>query len=207
MTFMKRIAGTAALGAAMLFGLFAPPAQASYIVNLTQVGSNVVATGSGTIDLTDLISNTHLNLLSYIAPGSGTIVTGPASGTYIVDDYTGFIGPASFGAVGTLDASSGSGDMVGIDSTGDLLAVPSGYVSGSALSDTSTYLGQTFATLGATPGTYVWTWGSGANADSFTLNIGGTAAVPEPSSLALLMLPLGLLMLLAARPRRAMRGA
>ncbi len=66
---------------------------------------------------------------------------------------------------------------------------------------TATWNNQTFASFGATPGTYVWTWGSGANAGSFTLNIGGTAAVPEPSSLALLVLPLGLLMLLAARPR------
>jgi hypothetical protein len=36
-----------------------------------------------------------------------------------------------------------------------------------------------------TPGTYVWTWGSGADADSFTLII-STAAAPEPGSLALL---------------------
>jgi hypothetical protein len=65
------------------------------------------------------------------------------------------------------------------------LIVPIGYVSGSALSDTSTYDNATFNSLGVTPGTYVWTWGSGANADSFTLNI-GAAVVPEPSSLLLL---------------------
>jgi hypothetical protein len=75
---------------------------------------------------------------------------------------------------------SGDGDIVGINHTS--LLVPTGYVSGSALSDTNTFDGATFATLDVTPGTYVWTWGSGADADSFTLNIG---TVPEPASLAI----------------------
>jgi hypothetical protein len=39
----------------------------------------------------------------------------------------------------------------------------------------STYDNVTFATIGVTPGTYEWTWGSGAHADSFTLD-----AVPAP---------------------------
>jgi hypothetical protein len=66
--------------------------------------------------------------------------------------------------------------MVGIVATsssqfnGVLLFVPRGYVSGNPLSDSATYSGQTFATLGVTPGTYVWTWGSGAN-QNFTLKI------------------------------------
>ena len=58
------------------------------------------------------------------------------------------------------------------------------YVSGSALSDTSTYANQTFASLAATPGTYEWTWGTGTN-QNFTLQIGPVAAAPEPASLAL----------------------
>src|SRR3954454_8239091 len=51
--FMKRIMGAAALGAALMLGsgLLASPAQAGYIVTLKQVGGNVVATGSGRIDL------------------------------------------------------------------------------------------------------------------------------------------------------------
>ena len=43
------------------------------------------------------------------------------------------------------------------------LVVPRGYLSDSALSDTATYTGQTFSSLGATPGKYKWTWGKGAN--------------------------------------------
>ncbi|MGH8324532.1 MAG: PEP-CTERM sorting domain-containing protein [Steroidobacteraceae bacterium] len=99
--------------------------------------------------------------------------------------YRGYTGPASFGSGFFALASSGSGDIVGIGAFGVDLVVPSGYVSDSALSDTSTYDGATFASLGLTPGTYTWTWGSGPADGSFTIDV-GTTAVPEPGSLALL---------------------
>ena len=50
----NRMVGASVIGAAMLIGLSAPPAQAGYVVDLTQVGGDVVATGSGPIDLTGL---------------------------------------------------------------------------------------------------------------------------------------------------------
>ncbi len=63
-------------------------------------------------------------------------------------------------------------------------------------------VGATFSSLGLTPGTYIWTWGSGADADSFTMNI-GVSSVPEPASL--MMLGTGSLAILgfARRRRRA----
>jgi hypothetical protein len=54
------IKGTASLGAAMLIGLSALSAQAGYVVDLTQVGSNVVASGSGAVDLSGLTFSTCL---------------------------------------------------------------------------------------------------------------------------------------------------
>jgi hypothetical protein len=94
-----------------------------------------------------------------------------------IEDYTGFSGPMSFGSGGGKNADSGSADLVGIFAPQtDELVLPDGYVSGSALSDNAAYDSQTFNSLGVTPGTYEWTWGSGAHADSFTLD----AVVPAP---------------------------
>jgi hypothetical protein len=83
-------------------------------------------------------------------------------------------GPTSFGSGGATPASSGSGDMVGIFPIHLIferaLIVPRGYVSGTALSGRAIYSGKTLASLGVTPGTYVWRWGSGAS-QNFTLKI------------------------------------
>jgi hypothetical protein len=178
---------TLLLGAAVLIG-YGPMAQAAYTVTLDQVGSDVVATGSGTIDLAGLIFQATGDDGAHVAPDISDIATGPATVTD-VDFYFGVTGPAAFGSGGFTFANSGSGDIVGILPSTGHLEVPLGYVSGSALSDTSTYTNATFASLGATPGTYTWTWAPtntpGALDDSFTLEI-GVAAVPEPASLALL---------------------
>jgi hypothetical protein len=66
-----------------------------------------------------------------------------------------------------------------------LLVVPGGYISGTPLAGTATFSGTTLVAMGATPGTYVWTWGSGNTADSLTLLIGASAEVPEPGTLFL----------------------
>jgi hypothetical protein len=176
----------------MLFSLSAPPAQARYTVTLEEQGNNVVATGIGSLDLTDLGGDGTGATSAGIVPAlpNGSINTGPASSTAAVF-YTGYTGPLSFGSGGPSTASSDDGDLVGINalSSNPLAPVASDlvvlqdYVSGNPLSDTSTYDNATFASLGVTPGTYVWTWGAGADADSFTLNITATAA-PEPSGLS-----------------------
>jgi hypothetical protein len=53
------------------------------------------------------------------------------------------------------------------------LVVPLNYVSGAALSDSMIFNNATFASLGVTPGTYVWTWRTGLPNQNFTLIIGG----------------------------------
>lgn len=202
MAFVKRTtAGAAALGMAILIGcgLSAPPARAAYTVALAQQGSDVVANGSGTLDLTGLrFAGSAGVSSSAMTPLIGYIVTGSTvSATSL---YSGVSGPTGFGSGFLTDASSGTGDLVGIIGSAQELQVPAGFDSGSPVSDTATYANQTFSSLGATPGSYTWTWGSGTD-DSFTVDI-GPAAVPEPNSFALLALPL----LVAARYRRPMRN-
>jgi hypothetical protein len=129
MRFLKQVGGAAALGVAMLVGsgLSAPPTQAGYIETLEQVGSNVVATGSGTLDLTDLsfvVDATGLSAL--ILPSRGEIHTGPAVSVPLGNGslYGVVSGPTSFGSGSSRLADSGSGDIVGIEGSFDNLLVP-----------------------------------------------------------------------------------
>jgi len=171
-------------------------AKATYIATIDQVGLNVVVTGSGSIDFTDLtmLSPAVHSAGGIIQPSIGNIHIGSSAGADY-DGYYGISGPTSFGTGLGGDPNSGSpGGFAGIQNTGGPfpspgVIVPLGYVSGTLLSNTMTFDNQTLASIGLTPGTYVWTWGSGPDADSFTLQIGPTTttAVPEPGSLALLL--------------------
>jgi hypothetical protein len=176
--------GVLAVGASVAV---APKAQAAFIATIEQVGANVVVTGSGTFDLAGLTLASGAESSAGIFAPEGVFVIG-SSNPESTDLYTGFSGPASFGSGAANSPSDGSGDKAGLLGSLDALLVPNGYVSGSALSDISTYDNATFASLGVTPGTYTWTWGTGGDADSFTLNIGAPdpTPTPEPASLALL---------------------
>jgi hypothetical protein len=111
-----------------------------------QDGSNVVATGSGVIDLTGLTFSQTVPSATGVIPELGEAAAG---GT--VDIYTGFTGPSNFGTGPGAIATSGSGDEVGIYADLGELGVPTGYVSNTFLSDTMTFDNATFASLGLTP--------------------------------------------------------
>jgi len=161
------------------------PAQA-YMVTLEQVGSNVVATGSGPINLTGLtFLRPNLNTGAGIWANMGLIATGPMRAE--VDLYNGFTGPTSFGRGNLFNANTGSGDAVGIAGRGVLLGVPQGYVSGAALSDSMTFNNATFASLGVRQGTFVWSWGTGLPNQNFTLIIGSGVPTPDGGTTVFLL--------------------
>jgi hypothetical protein len=186
-----------AVGFLALLGAPVVARASPYIVTLEEVGSNVVATGSGQIDLTGL------SFQSFTLPGVGNIDPSFGSagvGAGNLDVYFGVPStPASFGSGGLTEPSNTSGGLVEYSAGDGSLVVPQGYVSNALLSaSTSTYDSATFATLGATPGTYVWTWGTGAD-QSFTLEIGAT---PLPATLPLFATGFGALGLLGWRRKR-----
>ena len=146
------------------------------MASFREIGSNVVESGGGTLDLTDLFRSNEFDApnVPSVDPPLSDFFSGAASP--IVAAYKSVSGPSGFGAgLGTFASFSG-GDPVGLQAS--LLFVPLDYVSGAQLSETSTYLNASLASLGMTPGTYVWSWGFEDHADTFTLDIG--EAIPPP---------------------------
>ncbi len=198
---LTQVAVAAALGLAIRGG----PADAGVVIDVSEVGGNVVTAGSGAIDLTGLtfVQSQLLPAPGLMQPSKGGLVVGSA-GQVMIDLYRGADGPTSFGPSAYTAANSGSGDGFGVTSGYGVPAIflPPSYVSGTALSGSSTYVGETFASLGLTPGTYVYTWGSsGAEDDTLTVKIG---TVPEPATW--LMMGLGFAGLGFAGSRRSRKA-
>ncbi len=107
--------------------------------------------------------------------------------------------PPPFGEPrGEFSADRGTGSLVGpviarFNELNGGLIVPRRYVSGSDLGiSTATWLGQSFASLGMLPGTYVTSWGPGGATDSLTINIGASAnPIPEPATWLLMLMGFG----------------
>jgi hypothetical protein len=159
-----------------------PAVEAAFTITVTETGGNVVATGSGSLNTTSLAVGVPGNAVSFVEANAGSLYIGPTALTAVVD-YSGATGPASFGAGVFRIADSGAGDIAGIDA-GDTVIVPAAYVSGTPLSGSATWNATTFAGLGLTPGTYTWTWGAGATADSLTVQIGPVAAAQSIPTLS-----------------------
>ncbi len=73
----------------------------------------------------------------------------------------------------------------------EFLLLPPRYASGTAFSEFAVYSDATFASLGLIPGFYVWNWGSGAHADTLTIDViagSGASPVPEPSTWAMMLI-------------------
>lgn len=161
-------------------------ASAGVILNVQEVGSDIVISGGGSLDIsTWTYSSTSSVPLATVSNDAVRVGLGTA------DLYTMPVGFSGIGVLplgGGYTANSASGDLFGIywvDETGG--GVPTGYASGAPLSGSSTYLNRSFASMGWDVGaSYTWTWNKASGGTDFlTLNVGN---VPEPTSVALLML-------------------
>jgi PEP-CTERM motif len=151
-------------------------ASAGVIYAFTESGSNVVGDLSGSINTTGLTLD-PCNKTSIGINPAGNVFSGPDGSCSII---TGAFALQSWGPGAVTLADSTTGDLFALFYVS--LVLPDGYASGTALSGTLTFLGATFASLGITPGSYLYTL---PNRDTVTINFGPTL-VPEPATLALL---------------------
>lgn len=193
----KAISATLGLLALVTFGM-ANSAQAAFTLTIAEVGDDVTITGSGSLDLDDLSAfASSASDGIYINPASGIVSAGTDG--FDATLYLGVTGPASLGpGSSNVFAELFSGDYFIVGGSFGAIGVNSNYISGTFFTNSATFENQSLSTLGLTPGTYVYTWGTGENADSVTVNVN---AVPEPASTALLAIG-GCALLLGMRKRR-----
>jgi hypothetical protein len=176
-------------------------------IDITQVGANVMMTGSGVIDLDGLtkIGSGPLPTNGIIWPDAAEIVTGAAGN---VDLYTGASGQTSMGSGAESLGDSASGDQFGVGhSTGTfVIFVPANY-DGGFLSGSATFDNTTLAGLGLSPGTYTYTWAPSPTAADGSLTVNVSGVVPEPSTWAMMALGFAGIGLLAYRKRGTLAAA
>ena len=139
-------------------------------VTISQVGPDVVWSGSGSFNLTALTSAGPGGTVGGYDSVQAVWAIGPGAPA---DTYSGTITyPLTFGT-SSVGVTSNTGSTFGIlpGGSGRLLYVPSGYVSNTNISGTSTYANTTIAAAGLTPGTYTWSWGTGGNTSTLVMII------------------------------------
>lgn len=179
------------------------PLLAAVTINVVDDGTDTSVTATGTIDLTGMTP----------AYGSGCTKGGTFSATLIqigtldmtncpkTNSYTTFSGPTSWSLGSTTSlggGTSGGGALIGLSTDGTNLTfhIDQDYVSGAQILSTNVFATATLANTSLTPGSYVWTLGSG---DTVTMNLGVTP-VPLPAGGVLLVT--GLAALAVWRGRR-----
>jgi len=172
---------------AAIFAVAAVPtsAEAAITINIDQIGTSVVATGSGSFNTTGLTTfSTGNQGGSFINAAAGVVSVGTAAPIKIL---TGLSGPILGYLQGPIFASSAAGDTFGVSQNLGAIYLPVSYQSNAALSGTSTYLNTSLSALGLRAGQYIFR----SSGDTVTLNIGAISAVPEPATWAMMLFGMG----------------
>jgi hypothetical protein len=188
--------------AAVALSTAASDANAAVTFNISQVGSNVVATASGTFDSTGatVITNSSFffkgvrGISGYL--GVGTTVT--ATAYRMVN-----VGAIAFGtSTSFIGSTSETGLNLGFhrNTGGNYFFISNSYVNNAEISATSTFSNSTLGSLGLTAGTYL----SSVAGNVITVNIGqSVAAVPEPATWAMMLVGFSMIAATARYRRRS----
>ena len=155
------------------------PANASLVINVFEVGGDVMATYSGFLDTSATLGygGEHTNPNEFYVPQDGFIFfTSDLGDYYHVDaDWTAF----GSGDIGSWDVSSGDSMKLFTDKN---IGVPLGYVSGTKISGSATKYNTSIIALGFASGSFVTTLTNGLNTDTVMVNIGAASVVPVPAA-------------------------
>ncbi len=171
----------------LAFSMLTGAVNGAATITFSQIGSNVQATMTGSLDLTGLTNNvagTPNGRVRGAGPGANVIIGSVVSAS--ADGYTTITGPTTIGtSTTTIDADMGSGGPFGINmAPPSRLLVPQGFVTGGTVSATSTWSNNTVYGLGLTPGSYTYTWPG----DTLTINVPAPASIPTLSEWAKIMM-------------------
>jgi hypothetical protein len=206
-TGMRQTLIRACLGAFVALVTLAPTSRGEFIITFSESGGNVVANGTGSLNTTALTNLGTMTLVASVGPAGGIAEVGMLVDT--VNTFVNISGPLSFGTGGLTFATSGTGMQAGVNIqsvNGMELLVSTSY-KGGTFTNSSTWAGETISGLGLAPGTYEWTWGTGANADDLKLVV-PSPAVPAPNSMILAVTAIGVVgFWVGIRRRRAAAAA
>lgn len=172
-----------ALAATVLtLGSLAGKAQGALTIVIRNSGSDLLATYSGSVNLTGLTLSTSGSATAAMG-ANDTVLFATVSGVGLISSniYTGLTNfptvplATIFAAASANTGKAGFGIQTLSGGIGRVFA-PDDYTSGSPISATQTFSGQSVSSLGLKPGVYEWVW----NSDKVIVSI-----VPEPSSILL----------------------
>lgn len=177
-------------------------------ITFEEVGANVVVSGQGSFDLTDLVDPTPNSssggLASFIENDNSSVQFGGSGPSGVVDDYL-ISNPSTlptFGVGGFTVADSENGDVFAIRSTFDgkaILFVAAGYVSGTELTASMQFNNQSFSSLGITPSSsYVLTFGQ--NTVNYIVG-NATPSTPVSAPVTLALFGFGIAAIVSRRRR------
>jgi hypothetical protein len=149
-----------------------------------EVSGDVVVTMNGSVNLSGLTFQGVESTGASGVFGGSTVRFAPASTT--VDRYENISGTPDFGdnTTNTFAGSFTTTDYISVVNLGSgsgIIQVPNSYVNASPLSNSMTFTGVSFLTMGVTNGTYTYTWGTGLDADSITVYVGTNPTTPTPT--------------------------